>query len=231
MLAAGRPIILRVVLLGVLHLLAGCAWTPVAPYVGAAPRNETVYLIAGRWHTEIGLSKAAASGLPTTLTGSFPGARYLVFGWGERDYYTARHPGFGDLLRAVVPGPAVMLVIPLTAPPAQAFGAANVLALPVSRPGLARLLDYLWASVAKTRDGAPRRVAPGPETGSIFYASTETYDIARTCNAWTAEALHVAGLPIQAGGVIFAGQVLRQAQPLTTGGVSSSRPAAPPHRG
>ena len=221
---------LRLSLLGALaYLLTGCAGTPVEPYAGAAPRDETVYLIAGGWHTEIGLSKAAASALPKMLTDSFPAAQYLVFGWGERDYYTARHPGLGDRLRALLPGPAVVLVIPLAAAPAQAFGPQNVVALPVSQPGLARLIDYLWDETAKSSDGVPRRVGAGPEPGSVFYASTGTYDIARTCNTWTAEALHVAGLPIQADGVIFAGQVLSEARRLAASDASSARRAAPEH--
>lgn len=195
-------------------LLAGCAATPVAPYAGDAPRDETLYLIAGGWHTEIGLSRAAASALPPALTEAFPGARYLAFGWGERGYYTAAHPGSGDALRALFPGPAVMLVIPLDAAPEEAFGAGNVLALPVSRPGLAQLARYLSDDIARNGDGTPRRVARGPSPASVFYDSTGTYALTRTCNTWTAEALRVAGLPVRAAGVILAGQVLSQARPL-----------------
>jgi uncharacterized protein (TIGR02117 family) len=194
----------------------------VAPYAGAAPKNETLYLVAGGWHTEIGLSRAAARDLPPALAESFPDARYLVFGWGARGYYTAGHPDSGDALRAMAPGPAVLLVIPLAVPPAQEFGADSVLALPVSREGIARLSEYLWDDVAKDSDGAPRRLAAGPKPGSAFYASTGTYDIARTCNTWTAEGLHVAGLPIDAEGVIFAGQVLSQARPLALDAASPS---------
>ena len=194
----------------------------MAPYTGAAPKDATLYLIAGGWHTEIGLSRAAAHDLPAALTESFPDARYLVFGWGARGYYTADHPDSGDALQAIAPGPAVMLVIPVAVPPAQAFGAENVLALPVAQEGVARLSQYLWDDIARDSDGIPRRVSAGPEPGSVFYASAGTYDIARTCNTWTAEGLHVAGLPIDPDGVIFARQVLSQARPLAQGGASST---------
>lgn len=218
--AAAVPLIAA--LGALLEALTGCSSTPVAPYSGTAPRNETLYLIAGGWHTEIGLSRAAAHDLPAALTESFPDARYLVFGWGARGYYTADHPDSGDALQAVAPGPAVMLVIPVAVPPAQAFGAENVLALPVAQEGVARLSEYLWDDIARDSDGIPRRVSAGPEPGSVFYASTGTYDIARTCNTWTAEGLHVAGLPIDPDGVIFARQVLSQARPLAQGEGSST---------
>jgi uncharacterized protein (TIGR02117 family) len=195
--------------------LTGCASTPVAPYTGDAPRSAVVYLITGGWHTEIGLSRdAAAEGLPPPLLDSFPDARYLVFGWGERAYYTSPNPGCGDALRALAPGPAALLVVPLSVPPPEAFGPENVLALPVSTPGLAHLDAYLREEVATDANGAPLRIAAGPDPGSVFYASTSEYSIALTCNTWTAEALHVAGLPIDATGVVFAWQVLDEAQPL-----------------
>lgn len=195
-------------------LLAGCAATTVAPYAGDAPRDETLYLIAGGWHTEIGLSREAASALSPQLMQAFPEARYLVFGWGERNYYTSAHPTSGAALRALLPGPAVLLVVPLAVAPDAAFGSGNVLALLVSQPGVARLARYLSLDIALDSEGMPRRVAAGPSPGSVFYESTGTYSAARTCNTWTAEALHVAGLPVSAAGVILASQVLNEARPL-----------------
>lgn len=207
-----RPVLL--LFAAVAQSLSGCASTAVAPYTGEAPREDLVYLIAGGWHTEIGLSRSAAQSLPPALLDSFPDARYLIFGWGERGYYTSPDPGLGDALRALAPGPAALLVIPLAMPPPEAFGHENVLALPVSSPGIARLDAYLRADFATDPEGKPLRIGVGSEHGSAFYASTEDYSVARTCNTWTAEALHVAGLPIDASGVVFAWQVLEQAQPL-----------------
>jgi uncharacterized protein (TIGR02117 family) len=206
--------------------LAACAATPVEPYAGTAPKDQTLYLIADAWHTEIALSRDAARGLPPDLLARFPTARYLVFGWGARAYYTAADPGLGDALRALFPGPAVTLVIPLAAAPPAAFSGSEVLALPVSKPGLARLAAYLAASIA-TDNGAPRPIAAGPEPGSVFFQSTERYDATHTCNTWTAEALHVAGLPIDPAGIVFAGQVMHQARPLAIRGYAPRKPLPP----
>ena len=48
-----------------------------------------------------------------------------------------------------------------------------------------------------------RAATPGP-------AATGSYDLSHTCNTWTAEALHAAGVPMTAAGVVFAGQLLDQ---------------------
>ena len=190
-----------------------CTSPPVQPYVGTEPGNEVIYVIDGGWHTELALPMPAISGRLAALKHGFAKARYLVFGWGARDFYMARDPGLGDLLRAAVPGPAVLLVIPLQVSPEAFAGAANVFAVPVARRGAERLSQFLWGYLAKGAEGTPRRIGAGPYPGSVFYASTGTFDLAHTCNTWTAEALRAAGLPVISVGVIAADQLLDQLPP------------------
>jgi uncharacterized protein (TIGR02117 family) len=186
----------------------------VEPYTGSASRTELLYVISGGRHTELGLPAGAISGPLAALKSEFPSARYLIFGWGARDYYMARNPGMADILRALAPGPAVMLIIPLKMPPKTFFGASNTLIVHVSRDAIERLSELLWSFLAPDDEAAPRRIGTGPYPESVFYASTGTYNLSHTCNTWTAEALRVAGLPVSAAGVVFANQVLDQVQPL-----------------
>jgi uncharacterized protein (TIGR02117 family) len=205
----------------------GCTPTnPAKPYTGSAPQTEAIYVISGGWHTELGLPLEALSGHLVALKSEFPTARYLVFGWGARDYYMAQNPGIGDLLRAVASGPAIMLVIPLQISPEAFFGASNVFVLPAAREGIARLSEFLWDYLAVDKEGPPRRLGAGLYPQSVFYTSTGTYNLGHTCNTWTAEALSVAGLPVNAAGVVFAGQVLDQLKSITgsnTGRIQSVR--------
>jgi len=183
-------------------------------HAGSATHNDVIYLIAGGWHTELGIASQTISGPLATLKSSFPKAKYLVFGWGAHDYYMAKNPGIEELLRAVVSSPAVMLVVPLEVSPEIFAGAAYAFALPISRDGVERLSELLWNDLAKDEEGVPRWVGAGPFPQSFFYASTKTYDLTYTCNTWTAAALRVAGLPISEAGVVFAAQVLHQVRPL-----------------
>lgn len=193
---------------------AGCAGGEVRPYAGTAPATEILYVIAGGWHTEIGLAVRSIAGPLRGLEQVKSGATVAVFGWGQRDYYMAADPGLGDLLKATVPGPAVMLIIPLRTAPQDVFGPSHVFAVPVSPEGAARLSEYLWSELAKEPAGIPRPIAAGPYVGSAFYPSTSTYDVLTNCNTWTAEGLHVAGLPVSADGVLFADQVVDQVRSL-----------------
>ena len=195
-------------------VVACASTTAVKPYAGSAPPTEVIYVISGGWHTELGLPLEAVSGPLAGLNQDFPSARYLVFGWGAHDYYMAKNPGIGDLLRAATPGPAVMLVIPLQISPEAFFGASNVFVLPAPPEGIQRLSQFLWEYLDKDETGAPRRIGTGPYPQSFFYISTGAYNLSHTCNTWTAEALRVAGLPVSATGVVFAGQVLDQLPPI-----------------
>jgi hypothetical protein len=163
-------------------------------------------------NTEMGLRSDAITGPLAVLKRGFPASSYMVFGWGQRDYYMAPHTGIGDLLRAVFPGPAVLLAISLDRSPADAFIGSQVFAVHASHEELNRVSTYLWDQLEK-ENGVPHRVGDGPYPNSAFYASTRTYDLANTCNTWTAETLHLVGQPVSAAGVIFAGQVVDQGAP------------------
>ena len=216
--APARYSLLSVAVVTILCGLVGCTTTTrEQTHRGSAPQTGIIYVISGGWHTELGLPLEALSGPLATLKSEFPGARYLVFGWGARDYYMAQNPGIGDLLRAVASGPAVMLVIPLAISPEAFFGASNVFPLPASQDGIQSLTEFLWEYLAVDKEGHPRRAGTGPYPQSVFYASTGAYSLGHTCNTWTAEALGVAGLPVSAAGVVFAGQVIDQVRSILAG--------------
>src|SRR5215831_19093780 len=103
---------------------------------------------------------------------------------------------------------------PLQASPEAVFGVSNAFSIPAPQEGIQRLSQFLWDYLAADEQGSPRRVGIGPYPQSVFYASAGTYNLGHTCNAWTAEALGVAGLPVTASGVVFAGQVLDQLPPV-----------------
>jgi len=219
--AQARWSFLSVAVVSILSGFAGCTATiPRQPHTETAPPTEAIYVIAGGWHTELGLPVTAITGSLAALKPGFGGARYLVFGWGAHDYYMSQNPSIGDLLRAAASGPAVILVIPLESSPEAFFGASNVLALPVPPEGTQRLSQFLWDYLAVDTQGHPHSVSAGPYPRSVFFASAGTYNLSHTCNTWTAEALHAAGLPVNAAGVVFANQVLDQLPSILAGSSS-----------
>lgn len=206
----------RRALLGACLALPGCGSTSSPAYREAAPGDGvTIYVIAAGWHTEIALPVHVIHDPLAAVAPEFPGARYLSFGWGERNYYMARAPTVGDAMNALFPGPAVLLVTPLYQPPRESRAHAQVFELRLSTAGLDGLSRHLWAAFDRSADGRPRRLAAGHAPGSAFYAATGTYSSSYTCNTWTAEALRVGGVPVTPSGVVFAGQLTDQLQSLS----------------
>jgi hypothetical protein len=202
---------------GVLAIAApgGCsALPPTLPPVplDSGPAEATLTVIDRGWHTDIGFPAEELTGELAAVTQGFPAARTVTFGFGERDYMLAADKGFIDMLRALAPGPGVMLVTLLRTPPAEAFGAGNVVTLRLSRGALGRVLGFVWHDMEKDATGMPRRVAGGSDPGSVFYASSATYSATYTCNTWAADALASAGLPVTARGVVLAGQLMDRAR-------------------
>jgi uncharacterized protein (TIGR02117 family) len=187
--------------------LAGCAVTPTDAPV---PNGEaTIYVVARGWHTDIGLPIDEVTGPLASLKRDFPGVRFMVFGFGERQYYMARDAGSGEMLAALLPSQSAILMTALRAPPAEAFADQTVVTLHLPGHAVERIAMRLWDDLEKAADGSASRLDDGPYLGSVFYAATETYDAFHTCNTWTALVLRDGGLPVNPH-VLFAGQVIQQ---------------------
>ena len=172
--------------------------------------EATIYVVGRGWHTDIGLPVDEVTGPLASLGHDFPGVRFMVFGFGEREYLMARNEGSGEMLAALFPSKSAILMTALRAPPMEAFADHQVVTLRLAA-GRRRADrdDADWQDLEKTPDGSAERLADGPYVGSAFYAATETYDAFHTCNTWTALVLRDAGIPVDTH-VLFAGQVMRQ---------------------
>jgi uncharacterized protein (TIGR02117 family) len=197
----------------VLALLTNaCSPQPPAGPPDNDPDGAFVYVVGRGWHTDIGLPVDEIAGPLATLRNAFPGVRVLTFGFGERQFLVNREKTVGAMLNALLPSQSALLMTALRTTPQEAFGASNVVILPLSRAGLERIEARVWQELERSATGQPMVLAEGPYPGSVFYAARDTYDGLYTCNTWTAETLRVGGLPIPDTGVLFAGQVMGMAR-------------------
>jgi hypothetical protein len=186
-----------------------------------------VYVVRQKWHIDIGFAAPDVAAPLSAVARSLPRATYLMFGFGDRHYLLARDKGAPDLLAALWPGPALILLTSIENSPAQAFGADEVIALRMSAAQSQAIQAFIWRSLSTPSEP----MAPGPYEGSLYFAAVPHYSGFHTCNTWAAEALRSAGLPLRSAGVLFAGQLWREVQRLAasgpTAGPRASLPAAP----
>lgn len=209
--------------------LSGCSATPArleaGPAAAAAAGGASIAVIDRGWHTDIALPADDLSGPVAMVVQDFPGARFLEFGFGDRAFYMSRAESVLQTVRAMFPGPGVILVTGLDAPPEAAYGAGRVVRLRVSCRDLVAIAGFLRRALATRTADRPQAIGAGPYPGSAFYASDETYDLFHDCNRWTLAALRSGGLPADPDGVILAGAVMAQAQRIAAA-QQRARPAA-----
>ena len=142
--------------------VAACSTVP--PHHPQGPLSETtdrIYVIDRGWHTDIGLPVSELRGKLAMVGANFPGASTLTIGFGDRAYLLERKTDFFDMLRALFPGQAALLVTGLSLPPAAAFGADKVVTLAIAKPQLEALEEFLAGYFASQGAAQPVPVAVG----------------------------------------------------------------------
>jgi hypothetical protein len=167
----------------------------------------TVYVARRKWHIDVGFAAADLDPALLPVKAEFGTAKYVFFGFGDRRYLLTKSKQAPVLLRALWPGPALVLVTAIDGTPTDAFGQLQVIKIELSAAQGQAMQAFIRASMVGS-ELTP--LAPGPYPESAFYAAPQQYSALHTCNTWAAEALRAADQPVRATGVIFAGQLWHQ---------------------
>jgi hypothetical protein len=203
--------------------LEGCsANRPVATVAEITVTTPvTLYVVRRGWHIDVGFAANDLEGPLKAVSGQFPEAHFVTFGFGDRRYLQVHNPAFPNMLAALWPGDGLMLTTALRDTPQQGFGATQVVELLLT-PSQATAAQRSIAAAFSLQDGRPQSDGPGPYEGSAYWRSSLRYSAAYTCNTWAAQVLASAGLPLPVHGVVFAGQLWRPVRRLA--GLPAVRP-------
>ncbi len=184
-------------------------WLLLAPLSHA----DTIFVVRRGWHVDLGLAVTEMAPPLDAVASQFPGAKFLLLGFGDRRYLMAKHSHVPAMLGAVWPGKSLILATGLISPPEEAFGETWVVKLNVSTAQSHELQAFIAKSLRV--DDKIVIAAPGPYGGSLYFDSELRYSGLHTCNTWAAEGLKSAELPVRSKGTVFAGQLWRQVTKLT----------------
>jgi uncharacterized protein (TIGR02117 family) len=196
--------------------------------------GTSIFVVTHHWHTGIAVKTLDLPPGRWPDARAFAGSELVEVGWGDRDFWMAPRETVGLALKAALVSEAsVLRVLWFDGPVERALPSSDVVEMPVSRAGLAGLVEFVAESYARTPEGLPVDLGPGPVPESRFYLATGRYHLLNTSNRWTAQALIRAGLPFsscsltarrimcQAAGL---GRVIRLREPC------GSSPTAAPGR-
>ena len=200
--------------LTVIFLCSGCA----ASINGDCPVNniasaKTIYLVSHGWHIGIVIKRHDIPDASWPNHKNFADAEYLEIGWGDKDFYQTPNPHFGIALKAILlPNPSVLHIVAFNNSVTSYFPDSKIIMIRLSEAGFQHLIAYIAASFDKDSIGNTVPLGAGLYGVSQFYQSRDTYHLFRTCNVWTARALHAAGCPVRPFLAITEGNLLFQAQ-------------------
>jgi hypothetical protein len=201
--------VFRALAILLLSSASGCATWPALHEPAQQTADARLFIVKRGWHIDVGVAVQDLTPPLRVVQAQMPQARYLLFGFGDRRYLTARSQRLDALLAALRPGAALILLTGLRDTPQDAFGAQAVRVLPLQAQQMQAVQAFIWQTLTHAR-GQPIRVQSGPYSGSAYLAAQPRYSALHTCNRWAAEALRASGLPVHVRGVIFAWQLWRQ---------------------
>lgn len=124
-----------------------------------------------------------------------PQARWLLIGWGAREFYTTTGTyadvSFGAVFRGLT-GDSSVLRTDVVGPLSQDL---EFPAISMTQAQFDRFLTAIEASFARTEDGVPIPIdTPGFSPTDRFFAAKGRFNVFQTCNVWIGEMLREAGV-------------------------------------
>ena len=178
--------------------------------------QKVIFVTSNGWHSGISLLK---TDIPPDLLpeiATFPFARFIDFGRGDKTIYPTNQLTIYNTLRAaLVPTPAVIHVVGLQSQPWDSFPKAEVISLQIGNKNFYRLVKFIDATFERFGEKRAIAIQKGLYSSSLFYPSKGSFHIFNTCNNWTASALEAGGFDISLLGTFSADRLMQEVRALS----------------
>lgn len=178
---------------------------------------RVIYVVSHGWHTGVVLK---TGDIPATVVwpeiGDFAQNDYIEVGWGDGDYYPAPETSWTMTLKAGFwSGWSVLHVAGFNEPVRKFFAASEVVEVALTDEAFQELCAFIARTHLRSPGNAGAKIRPGLYGNSGFYPAQGKFHAFRNCNTWVAEALAVAGLPMNRF-TLSAGSVMAQVRAFSS---------------
>lgn len=183
--------------------IVGTIWRSEDNLSKASDTSITIYAYSNGFHSDIivpidndlTLKKLPID--PLDFDEGLIGAKYLVIGWGSLTAYTSlleiKDMSPSIIAKSLFFDQSVLHIQPLSRQPKG----PKVYPLQTSIENYVKLLDFIADTFERRNDSSSTLMAGVTHGyGDVFYRSTLKYNPFYSCNAWTGEALRIAGAPV-----------------------------------
>ena len=131
-----------------------------------------------------------------TNSDKFLNAKYIEFGYGDRDYYMSPDAGvFMGISALLWPTESVIHVVRIDKSLEETFPTSKIFRIKITEKKLSLLKRYIFESF-KYQSIMNKPLGKGQYLDSYFYAGSRDFYIFNTCNTWVAEALEYSGYDV-----------------------------------
>ena len=187
---------LRLIVIAIFISLTVCTSNPPLKTI-KGEQSHIIYVVSHGWHAGIVLPKELLVNELKNLPFYYTDGQYFEIGWGDSGFYQNPEVTFALSVKALLwPTDSVMHIVALPRNPIDYFTQAQILELSLTDSQIKSMIAFIANSFATDENNIWRYIGPGLYGQSRFFHGNGTYHGLYTCNSWTAEALAVAGVPM-----------------------------------
>ncbi|HJO92768.1 MAG TPA: DUF2459 domain-containing protein [Victivallales bacterium] len=162
----------------------------------AVAKKITIFVVSHRHHSGIVIPGNYVKLNYLKNSKSFLHAKYIEFGYGDRNYYMSTNPGLSQGITALFwPTESVIHVVIINKSLEKIFPSSKIYKIRITEEKLRLLNKYIFDSFKYQNKNNPP-IAKGRYLNSYFYAGSRNFYIFNTCNTWVAKALKYSGYNI-----------------------------------
>ena len=165
-------------------------------------------MIIEGWHSDLAIPVGQLTDRLPTIVAQFPGARTLLFGYGKETFMTAPPGTFSKYFTGIFPGQAAIEVTALDTDLAAVYPPEEVITLALPPGGADRLAAFIRGDLVDDAGGQPQVIGEWDTPPTFVYAANSRYTFMHTCNAWAAQILADAGVPLSDSRVVTSDRLM-----------------------
>ena len=155
--------------------------------------DMAIYVVSHRHHSGIVIPGDYIKLNYLENSKEFLNAKYIEFGYGDRDYYMSSVKSFFLGVSALFwPTESVVHVVRIDKNLKEAFPTSKIYRIKITEEKLKLLKRYIFESF-KFQDSMNKPLGKGQYLESYFYAGSRDFYVFNTCNTWVAKALEYSG--------------------------------------
>lgn len=169
---------------------------------GKEPSDEIngcveIYLVSQGWHTGLIIPSSCINEEILPEKYSFNEFKYLMVGWGDRDYYQDDKFNLWHFVKAAAwPTHSVMQIIGLNSLTRATQISEDIIQLKITKSGYESLCQFINVNFTLDDNGEAISTQEGQYQNSRFFYANKNYTAIHNSNVWTAKALKEAGVAI-----------------------------------